>query len=427
MDDNLEDWGAALLEDSFLDACLAETNADDLQYELVRNDSSASNASTALAPTPCGEKIRVKAFCSFNMYVVELFYPDASTGWVYRADIGGPSHHRWEYGDTIFLTSRHTTCTKGIVPRDPCRNCVMKSVWRRECIEPCNVFYIDPQRSAEACLFALQSLALSAVKATPSEVTQYTLFAPKPSSMRKRSLDTTDKIVRNARSLENLRQSVSGSTVPFEDEEEAELPKPVQPSIMPVATTVIAPSPQRPTSLLPASPHRHITVACAYERLIFHLHQINTACAVSVPLASFRMLVAQHAPTFVEHSMLARLPALDKLAQLMGVPDSMQLFLKAIFSGWLRILCDTFYTDSAADVYVGFYVPPTIGFYRDLYNESLMPAIIAQSSHRIDSCYATAVARCKVDVKPVLMAYFLPNGHMVKGRHMLPLGVKIGD
>ena len=221
MEDNLEDWGAALLEDSFLDACLAETNADDLQYELVRNDSSASNASTALAPTPCGEKIRVKAFCSFNMYVVELFYPDASTGWVYRADIGGPSHHRWEYGDTIFLTSRHTTCTKGIVPRDPCRNCVMKSVWRRECIEPCNVFYIDPQRSAEACLFALQSLALSAVKATPSEVTQYTLFAPKPSSMRKRSLDTTDKIVRNARSLENLRQSVSGSTVPFEDEEEA--------------------------------------------------------------------------------------------------------------------------------------------------------------------------------------------------------------
>ena len=56
-----------------------------------------------------------------------------------------------------------------------------------------------------------------------------------------------------------------------------------------------------------------------------------------------------------------------------------------------------------------------------------MPAVIAQSSHRIEACYATAIERCNYGIKPIVMAYFLPSGYMVKGHRMLPLGLKTGD
>ena len=377
--DGLDDFDAALLEDGFLDACLATDEHDDLRQELVRNDSSASDASTVLLSAPSvGPGVRIKAFCRFNMFLVDLWYPEAGNGWVYRADIGGPSHHRWEYGDAVFLTSRHATCTKGMVQRNPCRNCVMKSVWRRECIEPCNVFYIDPQQTAEAYNAALKHLVLSAVPATPREVSEYTLFAPKPCAMRKRALDTNDKLLRNARSLENLRQNVA-SVVSVADDEGEQQPPPKLFQV-PVQTTVVTPSPQRPVTSLLSSPKRHITVAAVYESLVTCLLKVDASSAVSLPLASFRLMVAQHTPTFVEHAMLTRSIALDKLGTILGVPDTMQLLMKAVLAGWLRTLCETFCTAGEAEVHVGFYVPPTIGFYRDLFNESLMPSVMRRAA-----------------------------------------------
>ena len=84
----------------------------------------------------------IEVFCTFNGWIVRIEYPSQQNGWTYRADLGGHSQHHWEYGNIMILMARHSTDGRAVFPRELCRNCVMKTVWRRECIEPCNTFYL---------------------------------------------------------------------------------------------------------------------------------------------------------------------------------------------------------------------------------------------------------------------------------------------
>ena len=402
-----------LLDNDLLDACLVADDTFHIQHALSRNNSAISNASTAICRT-VGRVVR--AFCRPHMLMVELMYPDELSGWVYRQEIGGPSVHRWEYGDGILLTSRHSTCTKGMIAREACRNCNMKAVWRRECLEPCNAFYVDCLQ--HGAMQVVRTLALSVTSATSEEILQYTTFAPKLSAMRTRVLDTVDKVTRNFRSLENLRLSLCKVDDGVDDGYAHDAP--LEPT-EPVQTTVLVPSPKRPICS-----SMHLTVASLYEEVIVSLLGVSPAQKTFVSLDRFCSLVARYSSGFMEHSMLVRSDALDALAKKLSVPNNMLLFLKAVFFGWLRTLCDAHNTLSLAELHVGFYVAPTALFYRDIFNDSLLPAVISQSNHLMFSDYGTALAQCKHGVKPVMTAFFDPHSGMAKGHNMLPLGVTLG-
>ncbi len=117
------------------------SNASTVQFDATsREDSFTSSAVAPLSSVPSSPRgdqlLLIEVFCTFNGWIVRIEYPTAQNGWTYRADLGGHSQHRWEFGNVMILMARHSTCGRAVFPRDLCRNCVMKTAWRRECIEP---------------------------------------------------------------------------------------------------------------------------------------------------------------------------------------------------------------------------------------------------------------------------------------------------
>ena len=59
-----------------------------------------------------------------------------------------------------------------------------------------------------------------------------------------------------------------------------------------------------------------------------------------------------------------------------------------------------------------------------MYNAANMPTFVTQSMHKVEMNYDAALVRAQIGVKPILVAYFLPNAHSrVCGAHLLPLGL----
>lgn len=74
---------------------------------------------------------------------IEMHYPAVENGWTHRPDLSHASVHRWDYGDRIRLVARHTSCTNSVrASTTLCRNCVMKKVWRKQCTNVKNQYYI---------------------------------------------------------------------------------------------------------------------------------------------------------------------------------------------------------------------------------------------------------------------------------------------
>eukprot|EP00966_Prymnesium_polylepis_P163631 3782714-Prymnesium_polylepis.1 len=152
-----------------------------------------SNASTVdtevmnQSQTLYGVDLVLDAYCLVNGWMVRIHYPDPSKGWVFRYDVSGHAQMRWDYQSSLMLLLRHSTCMKALVSRQFCRNCEMKDIWRRECADPCNTFYIQSLNDPKACLVALQSIILDAEKATQETVALRMAGAPKINNNRKRS------------------------------------------------------------------------------------------------------------------------------------------------------------------------------------------------------------------------------------------------
>eukprot|EP00966_Prymnesium_polylepis_P018347 422610-Prymnesium_polylepis.1 len=168
--------------------------------DMMRNRSSSSmssgsmesNASTVdtevmLQSQTCAHELVLDAYCLVNGWMVRIYYPDPSKGWVFRYDVSGHAQMRWDYQSSLMLLLRHSTCMKALVSRHPCRNCEMKDIWRRECADPCNSFYIQSLNDPKACLVALQKIILDAEKATPETIALRMTGAPKINNNRKRS------------------------------------------------------------------------------------------------------------------------------------------------------------------------------------------------------------------------------------------------
>lgn len=103
----------------------------------------------------------VKAYSKMTRQLVNLRFPTEEAGWVYRKDMGGNAQHRWEYDNSLVLVARHSTCAKAVLPRQKCRNCSMKHVWRRECADPDDTFFLFPLSSN--AVFALSKIVVGPV------------------------------------------------------------------------------------------------------------------------------------------------------------------------------------------------------------------------------------------------------------------------
>ena len=405
----------------------------------LRSDSKLSQTSTLAA-----DELRIQAFCTFNGWIVTIAYPSESVGWIYRADMGGHSQHRWEYADALILTARHSTCIRAMIPKPTCRNCIMKTVWRRECIDPCNTFYIQPMSNVAICVDALQPLVIAAVQATAVEATQYMKHAPKLSSMRKRvAADSDDKIIRMLRLERNLRMSLMGATSPTTmvsanslntdlydmlDEVMDIPPKPdvlVSSSntaiVVPTVRNLPPPNVVRASTLI-GSPTRHGTVVDSYNSLIERFVDYDCDKKVMFTREQIQSSFSNHARLFMPNAMLATSIPLDHLFLTMGIAGNSQLLVKSCLAAWMRRLSET--DGDPVAVYIGFYVAPTLNIYRELYMSALLPTFVTQSSHRMEHDYDCARARAKAEVSPVLAAYFSPTvASMVSGMNLLPLGV----
>ena len=108
----------------------------------------------------------------------------------------------------MILMAHHSTCGRAVFPRDLCRNCVMKTVWRRECIEPCNTFYLQAIHTVQVCIDALRPLVHEAIAASEVEAAAYLAHAPKPSVARKRVNDSDVKLNRMLKLESALRHSL---------------------------------------------------------------------------------------------------------------------------------------------------------------------------------------------------------------------------
>ena len=155
-------------------------------------------------------RIIIEAFCVFNSAVVHIAYPTSQQGWVYRADLGGHSLHRWDLGDSTCIVARHSTCSKAMRPRDtPCRNCIMKKTWRRECKEACNTFFLYALVDVNRTLQALSTFIISTLSPSLQDVALYKQHVPKLS---RRSCRDTTKMQRMVHMEQNLRFTIARTT-----------------------------------------------------------------------------------------------------------------------------------------------------------------------------------------------------------------------
>ena len=187
--------------------------------KMPRSDSASSN-DTMLSECPTEivdafqnkSKATVEAYCTFNMWLVRIPFPVADDGWVYQADLGGLSQHRWDFNNTLSIMLRHTTCTRGVKigsgSNEECRNCQMKHVWRRECISPNYMFFVGALGSTGDATKALNSMILDAKLLDQAESQKYVFHAPKVSSFRKRLVDVSGKTKR----LHKIQQHFLGAT-----------------------------------------------------------------------------------------------------------------------------------------------------------------------------------------------------------------------
>ena len=129
---------------------LAALAADE---ELPRSASELSVASSGVA-----DRLTITAFNHLANTEIVMTYPHPNDGWLFRADVSSGATLRWELNDTLVVVTRHSTCDRAIIPREKCRNCVMKRTWRKQCSEKCDAFFVLAMENAVGAAEVLAGL-----------------------------------------------------------------------------------------------------------------------------------------------------------------------------------------------------------------------------------------------------------------------------
>lgn len=430
---------------------------------------------------PCGDsnlqgakkQQLIDVFCTFNSWVVRIEYPRPGR-WRYCTEAGGYFHHMWDFESGVMrLVSRRNTCRSSVLPRQYCRNCLMRSVWRLECVEPCHSFYMYAAAHAVCdCIAALRPLVHQQYTLPDDASRLYMIRAPNPASMQRKARDYARKL----RSLSQLEASVqqSASNVPTTSSElsaflselgdeldrkdaldcvdasfDGESPGSKAASLSNATTSGLAapllqgesapedtPSssasydtgsacsvytPTRPNHA-PQLIGRTVTLAC--EALLELLSHIDQELSVSVTHRELAAIDAAHIPTTNPLSLLGASSTLDALARRMGAPRTCQLFLKRSLVLWLQTILSFSKRTGSVTVGLAFYAAPTEFIYTDIYQSSITPSFITDASHRLERDYGTAAAQARSNgTRPIVVAFYHDSFPMIPGAVMLPLGI----
>jgi hypothetical protein len=410
----------------------------------------------------------IEVFCTFNGWIVRIEYPSEENGWCYRADLGGHSSHRWDFSNVMILMARHSTCGRSVFPREMCRNCVMKQIWRTACIDPCNTFYLQAMHTVQACIDALRPIIYEASEATENQSSLYLLNAPKTTVSRKRVSDAESKAARMHKLERALRESVAvangASLIPeqqsFLAELGSELDKkdasyampsidlsptvdhssyfaalsPASPPLLPMPAMVV--SPERPISgslLLPAAAPMLTFLHPPPTRVIGH--DAPSAYKAFIELLDFdqnkeKLLSQVMIQTFIADnpqmkttfSMLGINEKLNRIAsKLAGMKKSCQLLIKTVLSDWIGEVYKLSAATCKITIGVGFYAAPSLSVYHDIYRSETLPRFVVNATHRIEHDFKTALSRAHGH--PLLVVFHGGAFPMIPGANLLPLGV----
>jgi hypothetical protein len=432
-----------------------ETDSD-----MMRNRSSSSlssgsiesNASTVdtevmtQSQTLYGADLVLDAYCLVNGWMVRIHYPDPSKGWVFRYDVSGHAQMRWDYQSSLMLLLRHSTCMKALVSRHPCRNCEMKDIWRRECADPCNSFYIQSLNEPKACLVALQKIILDAEKATPETIAIRMAGAPKINNNRKRSsidesrkrymMKQEQKLIMhllNKRSSTSIMADVSmidinedhslmsmlGHALGLDEDACGQNGARVEESgivaIGEEAKEYLDTFDMQDESA-PLTPMEQILAG--YEML---MGAFATTTSISVSTSFFTNILDKYN---LMHMSVVQAMANDVLNQLLCKMlldvASPLLLVKSLFPTWLvRVRAAD---DETVCLRLGFYTAPSSSIYNEMLHSRVLPEFLVRGSHHIESNHSVAKALAPTGVKPVLVIVRTAEGGLLaRGLDILPL------
>ncbi len=425
---------------------------------LASNSSLAStiDASESLfSPPQLGAVI--KAFCLINGLLITLRFPpdDHTNPWMYRDDMGGQSHHRWDLRNTIMLLSRHSTCSNGMKPRPMCRNCVMKSVWRRECCDPENTFFILNIAHPDRCTSVLNDIMLHCERVSDGDALLYVKHVPKAHVMRKRPLDSDAR----ERRTERLRKQVLGSASAqidanclslsrlnesnaFIDEMSDALglypvdSTPSEKSGDPAAKNASSPLPLGSVMQHKDPPFEDVPkaeptaqddsafkisdsqTAGAYEALIVHLMEYDSRMHLTITEDQFAAIQRNYPLMFSVNATLVQSHILGHLLHTLGIATEPNLMIKSVLPIWIARARARFSADS--NIGIGFFNSPSLDVFLMLRDEPVIPSSISSDRHVISN---SPVPSAVQGVDPILVAYFVDavNDGLVDGNSIIPL------
>jgi len=363
----------------------------------------------------------------------------------------------------------------------------MKSVWRRECCEPDNTFYIQNPGNISACIAALQPFIIGARRVTHLEQMTYMKHVPKASIARKRVADTTEKFERMYRLEAMLRTDCMQRQTTFADTTRDDLldllddalartdagtqpvhdtststtipPPPLlfspddalykdsmqQPLVKP--RVVVPASPVSPTSSTAAplsvastastssttvtlaqtsSPTRKVGVQHAYEHILEWLIAYDYKSSIQVTDAMLKQFLNDHQGSMLTpYSMMTSSRKFDYLVGTMGISGSPQLLMKPFLTTWIANVQSKVRDRGACQVTLAFYVPPSLDIYTDMFVNSSLPDFVYSGVHRVETQFDKACARAVFETKPFIVAVYGDRMPMVPGSQILLLGVVV--
>lgn len=401
-----------------------EYNPKDLTND-ERSNSALSLASTVevLDSPRDAPSLTIKAFCVINGLFLTIELPTTNdNGWIYRNDLGGQSHHRWDYKKSLILLSRHTTCKKAVQPQQPCRNCMMKEIWRRECTEPENAFFLCSMVTADDLTAAINEIMIDCTPATAEQIAIYSKNIPKMSVTRKRPFDEHTKHkqlsklsqqIQSRRRAEMNRTNVSVSNLhvdeDFYDLVGDALGLDRSDSIDSELAVLPSPLPETQPTLETPSDDLYM----AYESLMTAFVKQRSSL---VTMTSDVVAKLQHEfpRIYRTDAAMEQSTVLTDVLAMLSIKPSL-LMMKSIFPIWmsrLRTCCAV----GPTQIGLGIYNAPSAAIFQDICSSAAITNFIASGHHRIDSPTIVTTSRA------MLVIYIVDtNNSLTTGNDILPL------
>ncbi len=407
---------------------LSPQNRSSSSLSLSSNDSSAlSFASTVGEGEEIfgGANLVVDVFCTNTSQMLTMDFPAASTGWMYRADVGGYTHHRLDHIDSSVFVMRRTTCRS---KDSSCRNCIMKRKWRRECSKPHYDFFVTfPGEVPGDILYSRRACDMN-------EINDRLRCLPKTFSQRKHVLNATEvettltKIRSEIRSFVSIAPNCESSESALEEDETAFLNLLGQ--ALGMETTKKAPSAVQPTDVeerdgvktmnapSPYTDDQNIasTVYCELIAYVSHYDVQNDAVIPSSWIDHCMERLSSHFPPFQTPN-----SELTKLQQLLCGTVGGSMIVKYDIVSWLKLIprCD-----DAVVLSIAFFVPFNVDMQNDILNAPLLPLFLKVGNHVLYDDIAAAKQECALNVSPFLVVVSqMKRGALTEGRRILPISI----